>query len=144
VARYLLGQAGVQVDYVEVGGVRERFDSLLAGEVAGTLLGPPFDGLARDAGMRELVTVQQAFPDFPGQGLVVRAAVLDRPETEALLSALRRAGLLPVDAAGIDLLTDIRSSLGLLAPGPTCVLFGRDHLMPPRSASRYGTGRTVS
>ena len=117
VARYLLGQAGVQVDYIEVGGVKERLDALLAGEVTGTLLGPPFDGVARGAGMRELVTVQQAFPDFPGQGLVVRAAVVDLPETEALLAALRQGGLLPVEPAGIDLLTDIRDSLGLLAPG---------------------------
>ena len=71
VARYLLEREGVTVEYVEVGGVKERLDALLAGEVAATLLGPPFDAMAQDASASLLTTVAETLPAFPGQGLVV-------------------------------------------------------------------------
>ena len=116
VARCLLKRVDVNVEYVEVGGVGERLDALLAGEVAGTLLGPPFDTRALEGGMRELLTVQQVFPAFPGQGLVVRTQMLRNTETRELLKALRAVGLLPIDSVGLDLLTRIRSELGLLPP----------------------------
>lgn len=116
VARYLLEGAGVEVEYIEVGGVRERLDALLAGEVAGTLLGPPFDALAQKAGKRELLTVQQVFPAFPGQGLILRTPVLGSAEGQAFLDALRDVGLLAVDPGGLNLLADIRSHLDLLPP----------------------------
>lgn len=114
VARCLLGEADVEVQWVEVGGVKERLDALLAGTADATLLGRPFDGHARQAGKREIVNVQQAFPSFPGQGLVVRAEVLGTPELHEFLDGLGHAGLLPVDPKGLDVLTAIRDSLGLL------------------------------
>ncbi|GAA3777743.1 hypothetical protein GCM10022240_31320 [Microbacterium kribbense] len=114
VARHLLGGAGIEPDYIEVGGVRERLDALVAGIADATLLGPPFDGQALAAGMHELLRVGDLLPAFPGQGLVVRAALLGSPELDLLLAGLRSAGLLPVDPAGLDLLTDIRRELGLL------------------------------
>ena len=46
IAKHLLRDAGVEVDAVVVGGVRERLDALLGGQVDATLLGPPFDKLA--------------------------------------------------------------------------------------------------
>lgn len=91
VARYLLEQQGVSVDYVEVGGVKERLDSLLAGDVSATLLGPPFDAAARDAGAPLLATVAEHLPAFPGQGLVVRSELIGSHELAAYLYALRLA-----------------------------------------------------
>jgi ABC-type nitrate/sulfonate/bicarbonate transport system substrate-binding protein len=114
VARYLLGQADVEVEWVEVGGVKERLEALLSGDAEATLLGPPFDRLAREAGKKEIVSVQETFPAFPGQGLVVRGELLDTPELRRLLGGLGGAGLLPVDTEGLDVLTHIRDALGLL------------------------------
>lgn len=107
VARYLLEREGVTVQYVEVGGVKERLDSLLAGDVAATLLGPPFDAVARDAGAPLLATVAEILPAFPGQGLVVRAELVGSPELGAYLNALRLAvdaGQEMTDAEGEALL----------------------------------------
>ena len=102
VARYLLEQQGVTVEYLEVGGVKERLDSLLAGDVAATLLGPPFDAAAQDAGAPLLATVAEVLPAFPGQGLVVRSVLIGSHELAAYLSALRLA----VDAA--EGMTDVQ------------------------------------
>ena len=150
VARYLLEGQGVTVEYIEVGGVKERLDALLDGTVDATLLGPPFDATARDSSCPLLATVASSLPAFPGQGLVVRAAVLESGELAAYLHALElgvnagegftdaegqallaRAGFggaaatawasrprtLEVDPAGLALLTDIRTQLGLMPPG---------------------------
>lgn len=115
VARHLLVSAGVALDFVEVGGVKERLDALFEGTSDATLLGPPFDAQARAAGMNELGSVQQAFPEFPGQGLIVRHDA-PRAELDELLGVLHRHGLLPVSLAGLEVLTAIRRDLGLLPP----------------------------
>lgn len=91
VARYLLEGAGITAQYVEVGGVKERVDALLAGTVDATLLGPPFDVAAHEAGAPLLATVAEALPAYPGQGLVVRAELIGSPELSAYLRALRLA-----------------------------------------------------
>ena len=114
VARYLLGEAGVEVQWVEVGGVKERLEALLSGAADSTLLGPPFDRLAREAGKKQIVSVQETFPAFPGQGLVVRGRSCWAPRSCTALSGLGGAGLLPVDTGGLDVLTHIRDALGLL------------------------------
>ncbi|TJY69447.1 hypothetical protein E4J89_11025 [Arthrobacter sp. CAU 1506] len=93
VARHVLEEAGVEVDYVEVGGVRERFDALVAGDADATLLGPPFGELAVQEGMRNLATVNGLLPDFPGQGLVVRAPLVDSEELHHYLRALARGAV---------------------------------------------------
>ena len=107
IAKHLLRDAGVEVDYVVVGGVRERLDALLGGQVDVTLLGPPFDKLAEKAGMRRVVDVNALLPELPGQGLVVRAELLASAELERYLGALVRgvaAGESMTDAEGIELL----------------------------------------
>ena len=107
IAKRLLRDAGVEVDYVVVGGVRERLDALLGGQVDATLLGPPFDKLAEQAGMRRVVDVNALLPELPGQGLVVRAELLASAELERYLGALVRgvaAGESMADAEGIELL----------------------------------------
>ncbi|MGO4470848.1 ABC transporter substrate-binding protein [Arthrobacter sp. 2RAF6] len=150
IAKRLLRDAGVEVDYVVVGGVRERLDALLGGQVDATLLGPPFDKLAEKAGFARVVNVNAVLPELPGQGLVVRAEVLESQELESYLRALvsgvgagvsmadaqgiellercgyqaagasawgARARTLGVDPRGLELLTEIRRSLGMLPPG---------------------------
>jgi ABC-type nitrate/sulfonate/bicarbonate transport system substrate-binding protein len=107
IAKRMLRDAGVDVDYVVVGGVRERLDALLDGQVDATLLGPPFDKLAEQAGMRRVVDVNAVLPELPGQGLVVRAGLLASTELEHYLRALVRgvaAGASMADAEGIELL----------------------------------------
>jgi ABC-type nitrate/sulfonate/bicarbonate transport system substrate-binding protein len=91
VARRLLADRGVEARFVEVGGVRERLDALVAGTVDATLLGPPFDAVAMGLGMRLLADVSELLPGLPGQGLVVRRAVLGSPVLTDYLGALERA-----------------------------------------------------
>jgi ABC-type nitrate/sulfonate/bicarbonate transport system substrate-binding protein len=116
VARDRLQRAGVRAQWIEVGGVSERFEALADRSIAATLLGPPFEERARAAGFVELFRVQDEFPTFPGQGLVARADVLGTPEFEHLFSALCASGLLPVEREGLNLLIRFRSRLGLLPP----------------------------
>lgn len=61
-----------------VGGVKERHDALVAGRGDATLLGPPFDAMALQAGLARIASVQERYPAFPGQGLVVSASAMDR------------------------------------------------------------------
>ena len=42
------------------------------------LLGPPFDAMALQAGLSRIASVQERYPAFPGQGLVVSGAGLER------------------------------------------------------------------
>jgi ABC-type nitrate/sulfonate/bicarbonate transport system substrate-binding protein len=107
IAKRLLRDAGVEVDYVVVGGVRERLDALLNGDVDATLLGAPFDKLAEKAGFARVVDINAWLPELPGQGLVVRADILESEELERYLKALAggvEAGALMPDAQGIELL----------------------------------------
>ncbi|MCK6212113.1 ABC transporter substrate-binding protein [Georgenia sp. EYE_87] len=78
-----LASAGIRPTYVEIGGVTERLDALVAGAADATLLGPPLDRLAERAGMVRLASANDAFPALPGQGLVVRARC--EPQEQAAL-----------------------------------------------------------
>lgn len=94
--RTLLADATLHaVDYTlrPAGGVQERWDALLAGRGDCTLLGPPFDAVALRAGFAALACVQQSYPAFPGQGLVLRKAALDalRPRLAPWLRGLQAA-----------------------------------------------------
>lgn len=71
----LLADAGV--DYhgctiIEAGGVKERLASLAEGKGDATLLGPPFTGMAQAQGMVRIIGVNDAYPDFAGQGIIMR------------------------------------------------------------------------
>jgi ABC-type nitrate/sulfonate/bicarbonate transport system substrate-binding protein len=92
----LLAQSGVEPGSYRMtssGGVKERFDDLLAGKGDATLLGPPFDGQAVQSGLRIVCRVQDRYPTFPGQGLVVRRSTLQslRVELAAWLRNLDKA-----------------------------------------------------
>ncbi|MCG4454925.1 hypothetical protein LJY18_16720 [Pseudomonas sp. MMS21-TM103] len=62
---------------LQVGGVVERYNSLVQGRGDATLLGPPFDSLAIKQGLKEIASVQNSYPEFPGQGVVIRKANAD-------------------------------------------------------------------
>ena len=67
--RRLLEVSGLQErDYelVPVGGMKERYESLLRGEYAGTLSVPPFTILAKQQGYHEITTVLERLGHFQG------------------------------------------------------------------------------
>lgn len=49
---------------VSVGGTDLRFEAMMKGESAGTLLTPPFIGLARSAGLKDMGEVTRYIPDY--------------------------------------------------------------------------------
>ncbi|WP_051947832.1 ABC transporter substrate-binding protein [Streptomyces scabiei] len=94
VLRHLLGTHGLGPgDYtlLPVGGVRERWDALGDGSIDATLLGPPLDEYARAEGFTVLVKGEDVLPDYPGQGVVVPAALADDPALVRYIGALDRA-----------------------------------------------------
>lgn len=97
-ARALLDECGLHSGSYALkpaGGVRERCETLLSGGGDATLLGPPFDGMAVAQGARLLARVNDHYPAFPGQGLVVRQSSYDRVCTRmvAWLTAMEHARL---------------------------------------------------
>lgn len=113
--RAMLNQAGLNLpDYTltPVGGVKERYLALVKGEGDATLLGPPFDALAIKEGMHKVAEVQASYPEFPGQGLVVRKSSLSsNPGIKLWLKALSETlALLP---ANLEKLRNSLSSEGL-------------------------------
>jgi len=61
-----------EYELVPAGGLNERFEALVAERAAAGLLGPPWNVRATDAGLHALTTLEDAFPRFPGIGLLVR------------------------------------------------------------------------
>jgi ABC-type nitrate/sulfonate/bicarbonate transport system substrate-binding protein len=73
--KVMLDDAGIgryEYHLVPAGGVQERLEALVARQGVATLLGPPFDAKAVNAGFVRAASVQESYPDFPGQGVVVR------------------------------------------------------------------------
>ncbi|APH46038.1 hypothetical protein BMW26_14535 [Microbacterium sp. 1.5R] len=93
IARWVLSEAGVTADFVQIGGVTERLDALLDGRVDATLLGPPFDAMADAAGVTRIASVDTVLPSYPGQGILVRAqrTPSEDEELRAYLRALTEA-----------------------------------------------------
>ncbi|MGW0949896.1 ABC transporter substrate-binding protein [Streptomyces sp. NPDC002623] len=94
VLRRLLADHGLVLgDYtlLPVGGVRERWDALRDGSIDATLLGPPLDERARADGFRVLVRGEDVLPDYPGQGVVIPAALADDPALVRYVAALEQA-----------------------------------------------------
>ncbi|MGN6356709.1 MAG: ABC transporter substrate-binding protein [Novosphingobium sp.] len=92
--RALLADAGVDFGgctIVRAGGVKERLDAMLDGKGDATLLGPPFVELGEASGLRSLARVSEAYPAFPGQGLVVRESFLRDERLGHWLAALELA-----------------------------------------------------
>ncbi|RKR31355.1 ABC transporter substrate-binding protein [Paraburkholderia sp. BL17N1] len=92
--RAMLDDAGIGRDeyrLVPAGGVQERLEALLARQGVATLLGHPFDAMAVKAGFVRNASVQEHYPDFPGQGIVMRTGSRARSLVGAWLEDLERA-----------------------------------------------------
>lgn len=106
-ARSILESAGVQVDYREQGGARERLQALLDDRADAALLSASFGLVAAQAGKTLLASVGDIVPNLPGQGLVARADITESEELAAYLHALDRAIRVADEMtheAGVDLL----------------------------------------
>ncbi|GAA1996545.1 ABC transporter substrate-binding protein [Microbacterium pumilum] len=108
-ARRILADSAVTVRFEEVGGVRERMQALVAGDVDATLLGPPFDTIAQQHGLHRLASINELLPGYPGQVLVTREDILSsrRDELQRYVRVLEQAVELArrlTDEEGIALL----------------------------------------
>lgn len=108
-ARFVLERARIRVRVTEVGGVRERWEALRAGEVDATLLGPPFDSFAEKDGLVRVASIGDLISGYPGQGLVAsrRALAEKSDEVREYVNALVDAAALANDmdeAVGVALL----------------------------------------
>jgi ABC-type nitrate/sulfonate/bicarbonate transport system substrate-binding protein len=89
--RKLLADQGLaDGDYTfrEIGGSRERFDSLKSGATVASLLNPPFDRNLLAAGFASLGTTGEYFPTYPGSIAAARRSWAARNEP-ALLAYIR-------------------------------------------------------
>ena len=82
-----LSRAGIDwraCRYELVGGVRHRFEALVAGQAAATILVPPFIDMAVAKGFRKLWDGADVAPAYPGVVVAARAAWLRDNEDTAL------------------------------------------------------------
>jgi ABC-type nitrate/sulfonate/bicarbonate transport system substrate-binding protein len=82
-----LSRAGIdwrKCRYEMVGGVRNRFEALMAGRAASTILVPPFIDMALAKGFRKLWDGGDIAPAYPGVVVAARAAWLRDNEDVAL------------------------------------------------------------
>jgi ABC-type nitrate/sulfonate/bicarbonate transport system substrate-binding protein len=91
-----LTRAGIdwrQCAFDRVGGVRQRFEALVAGSVASTILVPPFIDMALGKGFAKIWDGADIAPAYPGVVVTARAAWLRDNEDVAVryLRALREA-----------------------------------------------------
>lgn len=94
--RQILADHGVgegSYEMTPAGGINERFEALTSGVADAGLLGPPWSLQAIEQGLHRLTTVEAELRDFPGIGVVVRAARIEelRPRLTPYLRALDRA-----------------------------------------------------
>lgn len=113
------------------GGVAERLQALIAGSGEATLLGPPFDAMAVEAGMVAVTTVQQHEPDYPGQALVVR--------TDDQVAMARTGRWLAAVHAVVNTDPALPASLRPDAEGVAVLLRHRDRLGLPGADDTYDT-----
>jgi ABC-type nitrate/sulfonate/bicarbonate transport system substrate-binding protein len=90
--------AGAGIDWRKcrfdrVGGVKQRFEAMQAGKAAAAILVPPFDGMARAQGLKQLWDGKEIAPHYPGVVAAVRAQWLRENEAaaKAYVGALKAA-----------------------------------------------------
>jgi len=91
-----LSRAGIDwrtCRFDRVGGVKQRFEAMQAGKAAAAILVPPFDGMARGQGFKQLWDGAEVAPHYPGVVAAVRAGWLSENEATAktYVGALRAA-----------------------------------------------------
>ncbi len=88
-------------ELVSVGNARDRLKALKDGDHAGAVLTPPFDGMARAAGLKQLGSSADAFPEYQGTCFIStrRWAQDNRQHLLAFTRAVLRAGAWLKDTA---------------------------------------------
>lgn len=88
-------------ELVSVGNARDRLRALKAGDHAGAVLTPPFDGMAKAAGLKVLGTSADAFPQYQGTCFIStrRWAQDNRAQLVAFTRAVLRSGVWLKDPA---------------------------------------------
>jgi len=134
--RHMLAEAGLEsgsYQLIPSGGVKERFDALTSGRGDATLLGPPFDAMGMQAGLVTLARVQDRHPDFPGQGLVVRASQTERLRPALMQWLVGLTGACASMRSNQDGARDILAAAGFPAIAVHAMLAAvPDSLMPAR------------
>ena len=140
-----LARAGIAREtcrFEPVGGVRQRFEALVAGKVAATILVPPFIDMALARGCVKLWNGADLAPAYPGVVATARQAWLesDRESALAYLRALRSAHRWAIDPANREAAVAALVASGYAAPAAERLL---DGAMPGLEPSRYGWDETV-
>lgn len=102
-----LAQAGIRwqdCQFEEVGGVRQRFEALMQGQIDATILVPPFIDQALAAGLRQLWSIAEIAPSYPGVVAAAPGRWIDANRAAALayLQALREANYWGMNPANRD------------------------------------------
>ncbi len=141
-----LARAGIDwraCRYDPVGGVRHRFEAMVAGKAAASILIPPFDAMARDKGFKVLWDGKDVAPAYPGVVVAARAAWLAEQPDAAMryLLALVRANDW---AARAENAAAARAALvAARYPEPAAERLVRD-IVPGLAPSREGWAETVA
>jgi ABC-type nitrate/sulfonate/bicarbonate transport system substrate-binding protein len=80
-------------DLIAVGGNPQRVESLRRGDTFAAIVAPPYDGQAREGGLRQLGHHREVLPDYPGQMLAATADWLAVPANRDAAVRLLRAWL---------------------------------------------------
>ena len=87
------GLTADDVELVEIGGSKERYDAIRRGTAAACMLNAPFDESLVETGCTRLARLSDAFPDYPGSVMGARRRWADahRRELAAFVGALNEA-----------------------------------------------------
>lgn len=105
---------------VTVGGTKQRFESLIAGDVDGTTLHPPFGALARTAGLQRLGGHLEVLPDYLGVAVIADASDVGGAVLLAYLGGLQRSAR-EILAGGAQTVIDVLVARGFPEAGATAV-----------------------
>ena len=114
-----LGRPRAAYEVLEVGGVKERFESLRQGNADVTLVAAPLDEIGLLSGMTALMHVRDLVPSYPGLGIVARRSTLDDSVEvlAAYLQALQSAADWLREAPPLD----VEQELSAAGFGPAAV-----------------------
>jgi ABC-type nitrate/sulfonate/bicarbonate transport system substrate-binding protein len=137
------GIARASCRFEPVGGVRQRFEALVAGQVTSTILVPPFIDMALAKGCFKLWSGDAYAPDYPGVVAGARAGWLqsDRDAALAYGRALQQANAWAMDPAHYDEAVAALTAYGYAPLAAERLVQGA---VPGLAPSRAGLEETVN
>jgi ABC-type nitrate/sulfonate/bicarbonate transport system substrate-binding protein len=141
-----LARAGIAREgcsFEPVGGVRQRFEALVAGKVNATILVPPFIDMALARGCTRLWGGEQYAPDYPGVVAGARAGWLasDRAGALAYVRALQQANAWAMEPEHRDEAVAALSTYGYAPAAAGRLVLSA---VPGLAPSRAGLAETVN